>query len=504
MISLSLIRPNFLSLFTGRKVFECKMLIINLLWYFVIFSFLGWIINGLKGLLEEKRFSNKGFLTSPFCPSYGVGAVICFLLLRSFYNNLFILFLGSTVVLSALVVIIGYLTQKLLGFKPWDFSDMKLSIGDYITLPFALILGLTGTILVAAIIPILNSLLELIPFYASLIIVLSLCLLIVIDYILSIITTIRLQRKIKKLNDLSNVLGDSVEQSEIDDLEKNYNRLFTENILRRRLFSAFPELKNTAYLKQITVKLNEIKKENMKEYTQVYTTKSEEPFAFGFCFTKLFYLFIFGSILGTLFETVWALFAEGHFEIRVGVVYGPFIPVYGGGACFLTAVLYKLYKLSDTLIFVISAIIGAGFEYICSWCQEMIFGTVSWDYSNAPFNLDGRTNLMFALIWGFLGLVWVRYLYPFASKLIEKIPKRIGSVITTFLIIFMIFNAVMSVSATYRWMQRQEGVPASNGFEAYIDKRFDDDRMNLLFPHMEAVEDTGVTSGGVISAKTDD
>lgn len=135
MISLSLIRPNFLSLFTGRKVFECKMLIINLLWYFVIFSFLGWIINGLKGLLEEKRFSNKGFLTSPFCPSYGVGAVICFLLLRSFYNNLFILFLGSTLVLSALVVIIGYLTQKLLGFKPWDFSDMKLSIGDYITLP---------------------------------------------------------------------------------------------------------------------------------------------------------------------------------------------------------------------------------------------------------------------------------------------------------------------------------------------------------------------------------
>ena len=110
--------------------------------------------------------------------------------------------------------------------------------------------------------------------------------------------------------------------------------------------------------------------------------KATKPFAFGLCFTKLFYLFLIGSFLGTVFETIWALFAEGHFECRVGMVFGPFIPVYGGGACFLTIVLYRLYKLSDTLIFVISAVVGASFEYLCSWLQETLFGTVSWDYSN--------------------------------------------------------------------------------------------------------------------------
>lgn len=479
------------------------MLLINLLWCFVIFSFLGWVINVLKSFFEEKRFLNKGFLTLPFCPAYGLSAVICFVLLKNFHNNFFILFIGSAVILSGIVVLIGFLTEKLLGFKPWNFSDMKLSIGDYITLPFSVILGLTGTIFVGAIMPILKSFLQLIPFYISMIIVLSLCFIILIDFVLSVVTTVRLQKKIKNLNNLSNLLRDSVKQDKIDELEQNYNRLFTESILRRRLFSAFPELKNTAYIKQISAKINEIKQENMKEYTHIYDNESEEPFAYGFCFTKLFYLFIFGSILGTLFETVWALLAEGHFEIRVGMVYGPFIPVYGGGACFLTAVLYKLYKLSDTLVFVISAVIGAVFEYICSWFQEMIFGTVSWDYSNTPFNLDGRTNLMFALIWGFLGLVWVRYLYPFASKQIEKIPKRLGSVITTFLVIFMIFNAAMSVFATYRWTQRDNGIPASNGFEEYVDRKFDDDRMNLLFPHMQPVEGTGVTSSGVISPKAD-
>lgn len=477
------------------------MLIINLLWYFVIFSFCGWLINGIRTLFEEKRFYNKGFLASPFCPSYGVGAVICYLALNHFQYNKFILFFGSCVILSLVVILIGFFTEKVLGFKPWDFSKMKLNIGSYVTLPYTLLLGIMGTVLVGLLIPVLNSVIELIPFLVSLIVVLSICLLILIDYVFAIITTLRLQHRIKKLNGVSSLLGSDVPQEKIDELESNYNKLFTENILRRRLVSAFPELKNTAYVKQIAAKLDEIKTDNMKEYTQVYENKDEEPFAFGFCFTKLFYLFLFGSMLGTLFETIWALFAEGHFEVRVGMVYGPFIPVYGGGACFLTAVLYKLYKLSDTLIFVISAVVGAGFEYFCSWFQETLFGTVSWDYSNTAFNLDGRTNLMYALIWGFLGLVWVRYLYPWVSMLIEKIPKRAGSIITTFLIVFMLINAFMSVSATYRWTQRTEGVPASNSFDRYLDKHFDDDKMNFLFPHMKDVDETGITTSGLISSE---
>lgn len=477
------------------------MLIINLLWYFVIFSFCGWLINGIRTLFEEKRFYNKGFLASPFCPSYGVGAVICYLALNHFQSNRFFLFFGSCIILSLDVILIGFFTEKVLGFKPWDFSKMKLNIGSYVTLPYTLLLGIMGTVLVGLLIPVLNSVIELIPFLVSLIVVLSICLLILIDYVFAIITTLRLQHRIKKLNGVSSLLGSDVPQEKIDELESNYNKLFTENILRRRLVSAFPELKNTAYVKQIAAKLDEIKTDNMKEYTQVYENKDEEPFAFGFCFTKLFYLFLFGSMLGTLFETIWALFAEGHFEVRVGMVYGPFIPVYGGGACFLTAVLYKLYKLSDTLIFVISAVVGAGFEYFCSWFQETLFGTVSWDYSNTAFNLDGRTNLMYALIWGFLGLVWVRYLYPWASMLIEKIPKRAGSIITTFLIVFMLINAFMSVSATYRWTQRTEGVPASNSFDRYLDKHFDDDKMNFLFPHMKDVDETGITTSGLISSE---
>lgn len=473
--------------------------LLDLLWYFVIFSFFGWVASSFRSILLEKKFSNNGFLTSPFCPMYGFSAVICYTALKPFENSKLILFIGSTLILSALMVVVGVLVEKTLKFKPWDFSSSKFSMGNYITFPYALFLGLLGMLLVGLIIPVLRTAVEAIPFWVSLILVLCFCGIIAIDYVFSMITTIRLLRRIAKLKNSSELMDKGATEVEIQELEENYNRLFTENILRKRLAHAYPNLTHMAYVKQINAKIEEIKQDNMKEYTQTFESKEDKPFAYGFCFTKLFYLFVIGSFIGTILETIWAFCVDGHFEMRVGMVYGPFIPVYGGGACFLTAALYKLYKLNDTLVFVISAFVGAGFEYFCSWLQEQMFGTVSWDYSDTPFNLDGRTNLMYALIWGFLGLVWVRYLYPWTAKLIEKIPKIAGAIITTFLIVFMAFNGFMSVTATARWTQRTEGVPASNSFEEYLDEKFDNEKMEFLFPGMKKAAEAGVTTEGIIS-----
>ncbi len=44
--------------------------------------------------------------------------------------------------------------------------------------------------------------------------------------------------------------------------------------------------------------------------------------------------------------------------------------------------------------------------------MEFFFGAVAWDYSGTFMNIDGRVNLMFALIWGVLGFAWVRVVMP--------------------------------------------------------------------------------------------
>ena len=247
--------------------------LLDLLWYFVIFSFFGWVASSFRSLLLEKKFSNNGFLTSPFCPMYGFSAVICYTALKPFENSKLILFIGSTLIISALMVVVGVLVEKTLKFKPWDFSSSNFSIGNYITFPYALFLGLLGMLLVGLIIPVLRTAVEAIPFWVSRILVLCFCGIIVIDYVFSMITTIRLLRRIAKLKNSSELMDKGATEVEIQELEENYNRLFTENILRKRLAHAYPDLTHMAYVKQINAKIEEIKQDNMKEYTQTLKAK---------------------------------------------------------------------------------------------------------------------------------------------------------------------------------------------------------------------------------------
>ncbi len=302
---------------------------INILWIFLIFSFFGWLFSCLYYWIKEKKFYNKGFLTLPFSPTYGASAVICYAAFDKITDNIFIIFIGTGLLLSAFSVVLGIIGENILGCKPWDFSDMKLSLGNYTTIPIALLLGAGGAFSVKLLIPMVYTIIGYIPPLVSMIIALSLTALILIDYILSFITIILLKKKIRKLDSHAQLLGAEITEEQLKELEQNYNRLFTDNILRKRMTSAFPELRREEYVKQITQKLDDIKQDNMKQYSTVYDREEDKPFASGLCFEKLFALFVIGSFIGTCIETVYALIVEGHFECRVGLVYGPFIPVYG-------------------------------------------------------------------------------------------------------------------------------------------------------------------------------
>ena len=270
----------------------------------------------------------------------------------------------------------------------------------------------------------------------------------------------------------------------------------------RRLMKAFPSLREKRVdsslgrlreqLKLISEKSEERAAERQKCVVEKYEEKlpegAEKPFAYGLSFTKLFWLFMIGNVAGFLMETFWAFFIQRRVELRVGLVWGPFIPVYGFGAVIMTLLLYRFYKKRDLVTFAAAAIVGATFEFFCSLFQELAFGTVSWEYSGTTANIGGRTNLMYALIWGVLGLLWVKDFYPRISKLIEKIPKKIGSPLTVILCIFMISDMFVSGTAVIRRGQRMKGIPANGGYEMWLDKHFDDKYLDFVYPNMIYVD----------------
>ena len=67
-------------------------------------------------------------------------------------------------------------------------------------------------------------------------------------------------------------------------------------------------------------------------------------------------------------------------------------------------------------------------EYLCSFFQEMLFGSTSWDYSNIPFNLNGRICLLYSVFWGILGILWIKEIYPRMAVWILKIPNKVGKI----------------------------------------------------------------------------
>lgn len=48
----------------------------ELLWYFVLYSFIGWGLATAAAAVREKKFVDVGFLYGPYCPSWGTVGIL--------------------------------------------------------------------------------------------------------------------------------------------------------------------------------------------------------------------------------------------------------------------------------------------------------------------------------------------------------------------------------------------------------------------------------------------
>ena len=204
--------------------------------------------------------------------------------------------------------------------------------------------------------------------------------------------------------------------------------------------------------------------------------------ALNYC--SLFWIFITAGFIGVFVENIWCIIVENKIEFRSGIIYGPFNPVYGFGAVLMTIILYQLNEKRDLIIFIVCALTGAIFEYLCSVFQELAFGTISWDYSNTQLNFGGRTNLVLAVLWGLLGFVWIKSLLPRISNTIKEVPRRILVPLTIIGTIFIVFSICISYMAIGRQSERRDGIIANNILREFLDNNYSDEILKRLYPNM--------------------
>ena len=206
-------------------------------------------------------------------------------------------------------------------------------------------------------------------------------------------------------------------------------------------------------------------------------------------FYKYVYIFLVCCVVGFTVETLWCLIKNGYIESRKSLVYGPLSVAYGMGGVLLTAVLSKFTDSSLWKVFIISFLVGTVAEYICSLGQEIVFGSVAWDYSHLPLNINGRVCLLYSLFWGVLGIAWVKLIMPLTDKFICFVPMKLSHILVWAFIVFFVFDAGLSAVAALRWNERKEGLEPSNRMEIFLDGHFPDERMKKIYANSRDVDE---------------
>lgn len=194
---------------------------IQLLTYLIIYSIFGWILESVSKTIEQKKWVNSGFLNGPFCPIYGFGATIMILCLDSLKDKPILLFITAFIILSLWEYIVGVLLEKLFKTKYWDYSQLKFNIKGRVCLKNSIYWGILGVIFIRYVNPFIAGYIVQIEvkhlIYIDSVIIIG----IIVDTIITIISTINLESTLYKLNDIGDNIKVKVEElKKLKDLAK--------------------------------------------------------------------------------------------------------------------------------------------------------------------------------------------------------------------------------------------------------------------------------------------
>ena len=259
------------------------------LWIFIIYAFLGWCSEVAFAAVNKGKFENRGFLNGPVCPIYGVGMLIVVLCLWNLRDRPLLLFLGSALLTTALEFVTGFVLERFFHDKWWDYSDMPFNIKGYVCLKFTILWGLAASFIIGAIHRFIYMLIEKTPFVLGVILLAVFSAAFIADFTVTLTALVKLPKKLKAMAEaeralraVSDKIGENISDTTIaakekgealaeenkprlEELKAEYEKkkkelsaMLERNFVQRRIFKAFPNLKNGRY-KAIFDRISELK-----------------------------------------------------------------------------------------------------------------------------------------------------------------------------------------------------------------------------------------------------
>ncbi len=148
---------------------------------------------------------------------------------------------------------------------------------------------------------------------------------------------------------------------------------------------------------------------------------------------KIGVTFYISSVIGFLYELIISLIKTGKYHR--GILFGPWLPIYGTGTVLIIALLNK-YKKKPYLIFILSFFLTGILELIIGFILNKFLNMRLWDYTGWFLNIKGYVCLLSAFCFAIGGLLAIYVLKPLVDKLINnknsKIIKKVLVIISLF------------------------------------------------------------------------
>ena len=207
------------------------MQIYYLMLCFFVYGFLGWCTEVAYATTKQRKFVNRGFLNGPICPIYGVGVTVVVYFLTPYKDNLILLYVLSTVLVTVLEGLTGYLMDKIFHHKWWDYTNQLLNIGGYVCLIFSLVWGVACVLIVRVIHPVIHKILTFIPHTLGLIMLAVLEICIFVDLYVTAAGILKLNHQLEamakiaaELHEISDKLGENIHEGMMDTMEATEER----------------------------------------------------------------------------------------------------------------------------------------------------------------------------------------------------------------------------------------------------------------------------------------
>ena len=242
--------------------------------YFFVYGFLGWCTEVAFAAWKEHRFVNRGFLNGPICPVYGIGVTLVVHFLSPYRSNLIILYITSTILVTALEWLTGFILERVFHNKWWDYSNMPLNLNGYVCLLFSLIWGVACVLIVDFIHPVIHKLLLYIPVIVGVIILIILGIGMFADLYVTASGILKINKRLAamqeiadELHEISDKIGENIYKNTIAAME-------TQDAIKDSVTEKQEELKDSFTAKQEEFKDSLAAKQ--MEFKDSFALKQEE------------------------------------------------------------------------------------------------------------------------------------------------------------------------------------------------------------------------------------